>query len=377
VDTVLLLGSEGYIGHALKLRLLKKGYRVICVDNGSRDINVKGVGSFSATDIDNRNVNLYGDGYCFYDFSIDSEYEYLLNIIRDYRPNTVVNLAQQPSAPYSHKSLRHMRYTVHNNEMGTLNCLYAIKESDRNIHLIQIGSMGEYDQSMGVDIEEGVFDFTHNGRTAKNIIYPRRSPSVYHASKIASTYYIDLAVRCWDISVTDIMQGIVYGNWTPEIEETGMQTRLDSDECFGTCFNKFVVQALIGYPLTVFGKGLHTRGFIALNDSIQCLMLAIENRPNKGEYRTWNQLDQPLKIVDVAKKVKDAFNSVDIKHIPSPRVENTNDVYYSARTDKIKRLGFTPTRNMEQEMEYMLTVLRDRDLRDLTKVVIPEILWRD
>lgn len=235
--TVLLLGSEGYIGHALKLRLLNSRYRVICVDNGVREKNVKEMGSFSATyiDFEERNKWLsehYGYDYVPYEFDIIEDYEKLSFLVREFKPHTIVNLAQQPSAPYSHISREHAIYSVENNVRGTLNCLYAIKDTDRNIHLITIGSMGEYDQSMGTDIEEGIFDFEHNGRVAKNVIYPRRAPSYYHASKISSTYFIDLAVRCWGIRVTDIMQGVVYGNWTPEIERTGLQTRLDADECF-------------------------------------------------------------------------------------------------------------------------------------------------
>jgi UDP-sulfoquinovose synthase len=382
--TVLLLGSEGYIGHALRLRLLNKGYRVIGVDNNSRETNVKSIGSFSATDIENRQsqINMYGDNFILYEFSINNEYEFLLNLVRGFQPHTIVNLAQQPSAPFSHISRAHTIESIRNNEDGTLNCLYAIKESDKNIHLIQIGSMGEYDQSMGVDIQEGVFDFEHNGRVAKNVIYPRRSPSFYHSSKISSTYFIDLAVRCWDISATDIMQGVVYGNWTPEIESTGMDTRLDGDEAFGTVLNRFIIQALINYPLTVYGNGMHRRGFLSLNDSIQCLMIAIENRPNKGEYRTWNQLDEPWRMVDLAYKVKEVFNkngytNVDIKNIPSPRVECTDDFYYNPITEKLTSLGFKPTRTVENEIEYDISILRDKDLRSLESVVMPKTMWRE
>lgn len=381
--TVLLLGSEGYIGHALKLKLLNEDYKVICIDNYSRNKAVEELNSFSATPVNQyrnlRTKGLFNDNYIFTEADIN-DYNIVKNLVKDYSPDTIVNLAQQPSAAYSHISIGHILKSTNNNINGTINCLYAIKELNRDIHLIQIGSMGEYDQSMGVDIEEGVFDFNHKNRVAKNVIYPRRAPSFYHCSKIASTYYIDLAVRCWGIGVTDIMQGVVYGNWTPEIEETNLHTRLDSDEAFGTVINRFIIQALIGSPLTVFGNGLHRRGFLALNDSIQCLMIAIENRPKQGEYRTWNQLDEPFRMIELANKVKDVFNKkgydVSIEHIDSPRVECTDDFYYNPMTEKLKNLGFEPTRNIEEEIEYDIEILKNQNLEKLKDVVVPKIMWR-
>jgi len=384
-ETILVFGCDGYIGSALTLRLLGNGYDVIGVDNESRRYNVEQVmGSFSATDIDDPKDKLlkYNDigNFEYFPYDISQDYSRTRFLMDYYKPHTVVNLAQQPSAPFSHRSLLDAANTIVNNEIGLINILHAINDINRNIPFITIGSMGEYDQSMGVDIEEGIFDFHHNGRVAKNVIYPRRAPSYYHGSKIASTYYTDLASRSYGIRATDIMQGIVYGNWTPEIEETGINTRLDSDESFGTVINRFIVQALIGHPLTVYGRGEQQRGFLALNDSIQCLMIAIENPPEKGEYRTWNQLDTPYMIREVADIVsQEAYNKgiiSEIIHIDTPRAENTHKVHYKANVKKLNDLGFVPTRTIKDEVGYIIEKLRDKDLSELKNVVMPKITWR-
>ena len=382
-ETIIVLGCDGYIGSALILRLLNKGYRVVGIDNLSRRDTVDNeLGSISAIPILSMANKMwylkeYGD-FEFYAIDVDKDYFMLNSVIKKYQPSTIVNLAQQPSAPFSHRSREEAINTINNNINGTLNCLYTIKENKPDIHLIQIGSMGEYDQSMGVDIEEGTFDFIHNGRTAKDVIFPRRAPSFYHGSKIASTYFIDLAVRSWGLNVTDIMQGIVYGNWTEEIEETGLQTRLDTDECFGTVLNRFIVQSLIGQPLTVYGEGEQQRGFLPLNDSIQCLMIAIENRA-KG-YRTWNQFATFYSISKLANTVQKIFleyfhMKVNIEYIPTPRTENTNSVYYNPKVDKLKELGFQQTRTIFQEIRYILDTVGDTDLSTLEKVVMPKIKW--
>jgi nucleoside-diphosphate-sugar epimerase len=214
------------------------------------------------------------------------------------------------------------------------------------------------------------------------IIYVRRNgKSVWCGnSKVASTYYIDCACRFYGMKATDIMQGVVYGAWSPEIEEIGLNTRLDSDESFGTVFNRFIVQAIIGHPLTVFGKGDHSRGFLSLNDSVQCLMLAIENEPKDGEYRTWNQLDEPISMNDLADKVISIADKFGIKadktHIESPRSESTDNFYYNPVVDKLKNLGFKPTRNIEDEGRYIIDKLKNVNLDVLKKVVIPKIMWK-
>ena len=385
--TVVVMGCDGYIGHALTLRLLNKGYKVIGIDDFQRRDNVKDMGSFSATDIQDpaQRHELFkqiGD-FDFADLSIDCEYDIMVDVLKDKEIHAIINLAQQPSAPFSLKSREHAIDTSENNLMGTLNVLYFMKQYAQYAHLVQIGSMGEYDHACGVDIAEGTFDFDFMDRTAKNAIFPRRPGSFYHASKVASTYYIDCACRWWGLNATDIMQGVVYGNWTSEIERYNSHTRLDSDECFGTVVNRFIVQSVLGEDLTVYGQGDQQRGYIALNDSIQCLMLAIENVPRVDRYRTWNQFDTVHTINEIAYLVSYvAFENHGLKtsidHFPTPRAEKTDEFeHYNVYTDKLKKLGFRRTRRIINEVDFSLKTLlpiKD-DLFPLKAVVFPEIQW--
>lgn len=379
----MVLGGDGYIGHALSLRLKNKGYNVISFDNFSRRKSVEEMNSFSAIQIDSTNkrtkiLEQYGEGeYLFVHDNVTTNYKNLAKYVGEYKPKAIINLAQQPSAPFSHKSREHAIYTTINNTIGTLNILFAIHEGSADTHLVHIGTMGEYDHSAGLPIYEGTFDLTLDGKTA-NVVYPRRPGSWYHSAKVSSTYHIDCACRWWGLRATDIMQGVVYGNWTPEIEETKSHTRLDSDEAFGTIVNRFIVQAALGIPLTVYGDGKHSRGFLALNDSIQCLMLAIENPPEKEEYRTWNQLDETWSMNEIATQVKVACNiPVSIQHIPTPRKEKTDYFPYNVMTSKLNRLGFKQTRTIEDEVKYVMDILlkRDKELEGLREVVIPKIKW--
>ena len=387
MKTVLVAGVDGYIGHALTLRLLTQGYKVVGIDDFSRRKAVKEMGSFSATPIKEFHekstiFKSLGD-FTFYKHSLHEAYDILKEVFLLHKPDIVVNLAQQPSAPYSHKSRGHAEYTTISNLIGTLNILYAMREVSPNAKLIQIGSMGEYNPAIGVEIPEGIFDFPYNGSVVRDAIFPRAPGSIYHASKVASTYYIDCACKWWGLGATDIMQGVVYGNWTPEIEETKLHTRLDSDEAFGTVVNRFIVQVLLDITLTIYGDGEHSRGFLSLNDSVSCLMLAIENPPKYGEYRTWNQLDSIYSMKEVANEVADVAikhgitHRVYFEHIKSPRIERTDDFSYKPITRKLKELGFKPTGSIRNESLFIfknLHLLPELDrLRD---VVIPKIKWR-
>jgi len=382
IKTVLVLGCDGYIGHAMTLRLLEEGYRVLGVDDFQRRDNVAEMFSFSAIDIQapgerHEIFKSIGD-FQFKNLSIHIDYEELVDFIEPYEIDTIVNLAQQPSAPFSMKSRDHAIETLENNNNGTLNILYLMKEHCPNAHLVQIGTMGEYG-TPDVDIPEGTFDLEFRGRTAKDVIFPRSPASWYHASKVHSTYLIDAGFRWWDINATDIMQGVLYGNWTPEIEKYNSPTRLDSDESFGTAINRFTVQALVDMPMTAFGDGLQQRGYLSLNDSIQCLMLAVEN-PAVG-YRTWNQLDVIYTIMTLTEVVgavcKKHGIETSVVNIQDPRVERTDLFHYEPDGEKLRTLGFNPTRTVEADVDYIVSQLKDcRDeLYPLREVVMPEIWW--
>ena len=390
-QTVLITGCDGYIGHALTLKLVKDGHNVVGLDNLTRRQYVNQMGSFSAIPIETRSERNYtlqhiGD-FVFYDLTMVSDIN-LRQLFNSYKFDTIINLAQQPSAPFSHKTQHHTLATTNNNLQGVINLLYVMKQQNPDAHLIHIGTMGEYDPAVGVKIPEGTFKFWHRFKRSKTSIFPRRPGSFYHASKVAATYYIDLACRAWDLKATDIMQGVVFGNWTPEIEQFQSHTRLDTDEAFGTVVNRFLVQAFIEHPLTVYGKGHHKRGFLSIYDSIQCLNIALNNPPQKGEYRTWNQLFSVYSINQIAALVIDAASYFGIKatklNIPSPRKETTNPHYYNPDVKILRKLGYIPehdtAHSFRDELFFQLeelhkVPLNEQQMNTLIDVVKPKIRW--
>jgi UDP-sulfoquinovose synthase len=357
-NCILVCGYDGYIGNALVQRLLNRGYKVIGLDDMSRRKNVYACGSDSlfprpSKETTEEEFKKFGD-FTAYHFDVITKVKDLLKV---YKPFTVVNLAHLPSAPFSMKSKQHAEYTLQNNIIGTNEILWGIKEFVPEAHYVTIGSTGEYDHKIGIDIEEGYTTIESNGRTSEEVIFPRRANSIYHASKIASTYLIDYCSRIWGLRSTDVQQAIVYGAYTDEIANGGIPSRFDIDESFGTVINRFIYQAYIGKPITVYGKGYHKRAFLSLNDSVQALEIAIENTPLPGKPRVWNQLTDWCSINDIAKIVSNIAKEFDIDtkivNIDSPRKEFTGDHYYNFKTDILKSFGYKMTRSLENEIRYL------------------------
>lgn len=385
---ILVCGWDGYIGTALTQELLKEGYSVVGIDNQQRRKAVNELGSISAIEhapiwLKFKEFQNQGD---FKEFilDIDGAKDTLDIVFKDTKFDIVINLAHIPSAPFSQKNHDQAHKTLHNNVIGTNNLLWCIKEYCPDAHYITIGSTGEYSHYGNIDIEEGYFSFEHKGRQSEEFLFPRRPGSIYHTSKVASTYLIDYLSRAWNLRCTDVMQSVVFGNYTDITQKTGINTRLDSDEEFGTVINRFVVQAMIGEPLTIYGEGLHQRGFIALNDSIQALMIAVNNPPEKGTVQSWNQLSEWHSMVNIADMVcevaKDKYNiNVEVQHVPTPRNEYTGDHYYNYVSDKLPSFGYKPTRTIKQEIDYMMGKVSDNISKNdsiidvLKSNVIPKI----
>lgn len=378
---ILLCGSNGYIGFSLLNRLLSEGYTVFGVDSDKREDAVLELNSISATNSSFKTFE--HPNFSFKKMDVARDFSELDSIIREFAPDAIVNLAHIPSAPYSQIDWSHANFTLTNNFNGTNNILWSMKNNVPNCHYITIGTAGEYNHYANVDIEEGYFVFEHNGRESKESIYPRRPGSIYHTTKVASTYLIDLLNRSWKIKATDVMQGIVFGLYTDEFDQSGLSTRLDSDECFGTVLNRFCVQALLGEPLTVYGNGNHKRAFISLNDSVQALMLAIENEPKTNRVRVWNQLSEWHSMNDLAAMVIEEASKIGVEstsvNIPTPRAESTDDHYYNFITKNLTDLGYSPTRNIREEIRYVLGKLQneltDEKKEILKNVVTPKIKW--
>lgn len=381
---ILIPGIDGYIGWALALKQLSLGNEVCGIDNFSRRDHVKEMDSWSALPIptmDERIKHLkhkYGEKISFFKGDLlDSQFTN--DVIKNFQPDAVVHLAEQPSAPYSMIDQNHTVYTQQNNVIGTLNLLFAIKNFVPNAHLVKLGTMGEYGYEAGLEITEGFFDIEFRGKKA-TIPYPRQAGSWYHWTKVHDSNNIMFACKLWGIRSTDIMQGIVYGTRTDDILENIDYTRFDFDEAFGTAINRFCSQAVINHPLTIYGEGGQTRGFLALVDSIQCISILLDKPAEESEYRVINQFDEQYNVTELAKKIQDVGNkkglSVEIKQFSNPRKEKEKH-YYKADHFKLKELGFKPTRKIEDEIDIMLDDLlpfKDR-IKEKQNSIVKGLKW--
>jgi UDP-sulfoquinovose synthase len=380
---VLIAGMDGYLGWPLSLHLSGRGHEVYGIDNLSRRKNVAEIGSWSATPIPRMEKRLelakrlLGLQIGFFHGDLRN-YDDALLALRQSRPDAIIHLGEQPSAPYSMIDWQHASFTQENNVIGTLNLLWAMKESCPNAHLVKLGTMGEYG-TPNIEIPEGFFEIEYHGRTDK-LPFPRQAGSFYHLSKVHDSANIALACKIWGLRSTDIMQGVVYGTRSNGIVDPSLHTRFDFDEVFGTVINRFCAQAVIGYPLTPYGSGGQRRGFIALPDSIQCLTIATENPPGRGEYRVFHQLDEVYGINELSDLVVTAASELgitaQIESIENPRVEMERH-FYKVDHEKLKALGFRPTRSIEQELQIMIQDLMSVKSRILAKrnVIAPTINW--
>lgn len=389
---IFVIGCDGYIGNALTQRLLNEGYDVFGFDSFWRRRWIdEDMGSTSATHLldmeekERRFRDLYRKPdvpFYFEEVDIAKQDTYFDQCVRDYKPEAIINLAHNPSAPYSMKSKSNAQKVLMNNIIGTNNVLWSIKKHVPDCHYITIGTAGEYDHYSNIDIEEGFFEFEHKGRKSNKMIFPRRPGSIYHTSKTAATYLIDYLARAWNLKATDVMQGVVFGAYTPEIDKYHMYSRFDFDEAGGTVINRFVIQAILGIPLTIYGNGEHKRSFLSLNDSVQALMIALNNPPKRGEVQTWNQLSEWHSMNDIADMVIEGANEFGLacisNKIETPRMEWTGDHYYKFITDKLTSKGYVPTRSIKEEIAYCFQVLSPfkEKLDKYKDVVIPKIEFR-
>lgn len=381
---VLITGVDGYLGWALSLHLARRGHEVAGIDDYSRRRWVGEMGSQSAIPIAPMadRLEAYRDnlGQSLRFFKGDlRDHNFVLNAYKSFRPEVVVYLGEMPSAPYSMIDVQHATYTQDNNVLGTLNTLYAIKEAVPDCHLLKLGTMGEYG-TPSIDIPEGFFEIEYRGRKAR-LMFPRQAGSWYHQSKVHDTHNVEMACRIWGLRSTDIMQGVVYGTFIEAMgNDERLRTRFDFDQAFGTAINRFCAQAVIGHALTPFGKGHQKRGFLPLRDSMQCLTLALENPPRKGEYRVFNQFEEVYNVTELAQKVqkvgKEFDLGVEIQPIDNPRVE-LEEHYYQPDHQQLLDLGYQPTHEMETELRTVLgdLVTHSERIRERSHVLMPDIRW--
>jgi UDP-sulfoquinovose synthase len=320
----------------------------------------------------------YGKPLRFWEADL-TDYELVEEMIRDFEPDAVVHLGECPSAPYSMVDVHHANWVQNNNLTSTFNLMFAMRDLCPDAHLIKLGSMGEYG-TPDFDIAEGFFEVEFRGR--KDVIpFPRAAGSWYHWSKVHGSNNIMFACKLWGMRATDVMQGVVFGTRIDEFgSDERLLSRLDFDQAFGTAINRFCCQAVIGHPLTPYGKGHQKRGFLPLRDSMQCLTLAIENPPKEGEYRVFNQFEEVYDITELAEKVQRVAGSmgmdVEIKNLVNPRQES-EDHRYCADHKNLLDLGYQPTHDVESELSVMLKDLKSYRERIEAKkdALIPDVHW--
>jgi UDP-sulfoquinovose synthase len=380
---VLVVGGDGYCGWATALYLSERGYDVAIVDSLIRRHWDQQLGVDTLTpiapilrradrwrELTGKKIDVFIGDIC--------DYPFVQSFMRRFEPEAILHFGEQRSAPFSMIDREHAVMTQVNNVAGNLNLLWAIKEFNPAIHLVKLGTMGEYGQP-NIDIEEGYITIQHNGREDR-LPYPMQPGSFYHLSKVHDSHNIRFACKIWGLRATDLNQGVVYGILT---DQTGMDdmliNRLDYDEVFGTALNRFCIQAAIGHPLTVYGSGGQTRGFLDIRDTIRCMEIAVANPAASGEFRVFNQFTEQFSVLDLANMVKqagdDAGLNVELRHIENPRVEKEAH-YYNAKNTQLRDLGLVPHCLSESLLTSLLQfAIRYKERVDPTQIM-PTVTWK-
>jgi len=379
---VLVIGGDGYCGWATALYLSNRGYEVGILDSLVRrfwDLE-QGVETLTPITSIQQRIQHWHDltGKSIDLFIGDiTNYDFLSKALHQFAPQAIVHFGEQRSAPFSMIDREHAVMTQVNNVVGTLNILYAIRENFPDCHLVKLGTMGEYG-TPNIDIEEGYIKIAHNGRE-DTLPYPKQPGSMYHLSKVHDSHNIHFACRIWGLRATDLNQGVVYGVLT---EETGIDeiliNRLDYDGVFGTALNRFCIQAAIGHPLTVYGKGGQTRGFLDIRDTVRCIELAIATPAQPGEFRVFNQFTEQFSVGDLALMVKKAGNAmgldVEIDHLDNPRVEK-EEHYFNAKNTNLLDLGLKPHYLSDSLLDSLLNFADKYKHRVDTSQILPKVSW--
>jgi UDP-sulfoquinovose synthase len=381
---ICVLGGDGYCGWATALYLSERGHDVAILDNYIRRRWDEELGIDTLTPIRPlpERIDIWksvtGHRIDFYVGDIMNQ-DFLEATLEAVQPDAVIHFAEQRSAPFSMIDHKHAVFTQVNNVVGTLNLLFAIKQICPDCHLIKLGTMGEYG-TPNIDIEEGYITIEHNGRT-DTVPYPKQPGSFYHLSKVHDSHNIMFACKIWGLRATDLNQGVVYGTMTDEVElDEGLINRFDYDEVFGTVLNRFCVQAAIGHPLTVYGRGGQTRGFLDIRDTVRCIELSLMAPAARGEFRVFNQFTEQFSVLDLAHMVQTAGRriglAVEIDHLPDPRVE-AEQHYYNAKHSKLIDLGLQPHFLSDSLLDSLLNIaIQHRDRID-TELFLPRIDWRE
>jgi UDP-sulfoquinovose synthase len=381
---ICVLGGDGYCGWATALYLSRRGHSVAIVDNFMRRQWDHELGVQTLTPIQplSERLRVWQEltGKTIEQYVGDvTDYEFLASMMEAYRPDAVVHFAEQRAAPYSMIDRKHAVFTQVNNVVGTLNLLFAIRELQPDCHLVKLGTMGEYG-TPNIDIEEGYIRIEHNGRSDV-LPFPKQPGSFYHLSKVHDSHNIMFACKIWGVRATDLNQGVVYGTVTDEVAlDEALINRFDYDEVFGTVLNRFCVQAAVGHPLTVYGRGGQTRGFLDIRDTVRCIEIACLNPANRGECRVFNQFTEQFSVLELAHLVQSAANNLglraDIEHLPAPRVE-AEEHYYNAKHSKLVDLGLRPHFLSDSLLDSLMNIAIKYQDRVDSSLFLPQVRWQN
>jgi UDP-sulfoquinovose synthase len=385
---IIVCGGDGFCGWATSLHLSNLGHDILILDNLSRRNIDNELESNSLTPIQPMSIRLNrwsevsgGKTIRFIRIDLSEEYDRLLQIICEEHPDTIIHFAEQRSAPYSMKSSQTKRYTVDNNINATHNILNAIVESAQDIHLVHLGTMGVYGYgTTGSKIPEGYLTVEvpitgSNEKKQIDIYYPPRPGSVYHMTKVLDAQMFEYYNRNDQIRITDLHQGIVWGTNTNETSmHDDLINRFDYDSDYGTVLNRMLMQAAIGYPLTVYGTGGQTRAFIHIRDSVKCIELAVMNPPNRGErVMICNQMVECHRVRDLANLIQ-RLTGCEIENIENPRNEASENELIVAN-DHLIELGLEPT-TLENGLLTEITELARKYVNRCNHTtILPSSFW--
>lgn len=379
---VLILGGDGYLGWATAMHLSARGHKTCVVDNYLRRRLCREIDKEPLIDVPNLHTRAEiwkaTSGYNV-DVRIGDlcEYPFLLAVLKDIQPDVIVHYAEMPSAPYSMMNRDTASLTLNNNLNATLNVAFAMREVCPKCHLVKLGTMGEYG-TPNIDIEEGYLDIEHNGRS-QTFLYPKMPGSIYHLTKVQDSDFMYLAARTWGLAITDLNQGPVYGIETAEMEaDERLAPLFNYDDIFGTVLNRFIVQAVYGEPLTVYGKGGQKRGFLNIKDTLQCVELAMNNPASEGEFRVLNQFTEVFSVNALAALVrragKDLGLKVRVQNVENPRVEQ-EEHYYNPKNTGFNALGLVPHLLTNETLGAMMAYVARHKDAIRSDFLLPKVKW--
>lgn len=381
---ILILGGDGYLGWPTAMHLSSKGHEIAVLDNMVKrfweaEIGVEPLGPIRPLHIRvQRWEELTGRKISVFIGDIAENHRFIYKVMDEFRPDAVVHYAEQPSAPFSMIDRDKCLHTQRNNVLGTLNLMFAIQHTNPETHIVKLGTMGEYG-TPNIDIEEGWLELEHKGRRDR-VLYPKKPHSFYHLSKVHDSANLEFACRIWGMRVTDLNQGVVYGIDTDETRmHPDLATSFHYDAVFGTVLNRFVVQAVHGTPLTIYGKGGQTRGVLNIRDTIQCVELALLHPADKGEFRVFNQFTEQFSVADLAQRVQrvavESGFPAEINHIDNPRNE-LEDHYYNAVHSALPALGLKPHLLDDAVIGHMIEIAQGFKERIDNSVLLPTVKWK-